>query len=415
MNEKAVQSAKARSSKTQPGRDGSKRDGPTYEWPTYEWIDTAAGFDKFLTFLAGVDRIAVDTEFHSERTYWPALALVQIAAGKRVVLIDPLKVDVSGLAKVITGDVVTIMHASEADLEMLYNACGSIPKQLIDVQIMAGFAGMSTPSLSALAAAFTENRISKGDRLANWLKRPLTEAQCRYAANDVTFLFEITDRLIEKLRKNGRLKWALDECELARKKPPELIDPELAWFKVKPARQLRGQARAVVSQLAAWRELTARKRNIPPRFVLNDLAMVSIAQRSPKNAGDLKSVRGVQGQSLGKSNEASVLDTVRRGLAMQPADVRQPPSTGNQPLASNLRAAVGLVIAWLSNVAHREDLDPALLATRSDVELLLQGNNASRLMNGWRSELIGETVAELLAGRVGIAFDESKGLRVIKA
>ncbi len=410
MNAKAAkQQAKARSPKNQPGPSRNKPSGPAYEW-----IDTAAGFDKFLTSLTGVDRIAVDTEFHSERTYWPALALVQIAAGERIVLIDPLKIDVSGLAEVITGDMVTVMHASEADLAMLYNACGAIPKQLVDVQIVAGFAGMSTPSLSSLVARFTENQISKGDRLTNWLKRPLTEAQCQYAANDVTFLFEITDRLFEKLRKNGRLKWALDECELARKEPPELIDPELAWFRIKPARQLRGQARAVVSQLAAWRELMARKQNIPPRFVVSDLAMVSIAQRSPKNTDDLKSVRGVQGQSLGKSNEAGVLDAVRRGLAMSPADVRTPELIDKQPLASNLRAAVSLITAWLSDVAYREHLDPTLLATRSDIELLLNDDNSSRLMTGWRSELIGETVTELLAGRAGIAFDKGKGLRAIK-
>ncbi len=378
---------------------------------SYEWIDTASGFEGFLGSLNGVDRIGIDTEFHRERSYWPELALVQIAAGERNVLLDPLAVNVSALADLITGTAVTVMHASDQDLEMLYNACGAIPSRLFDVQIAAGFNGMSTPSLSTLVANFTKHKISKGNRLTNWLQRPLSQAQCQYAASDVAFLFEITDRLLSDLAKSGRTQWALDECEQARKPPPPPQDPDLAWFKIKAARQLRGKARAAASTLAAWRELTARKKNLPPRFVLSDLALVAIAQRQPKTDDELKSLRGVQG-SLGKSHTKDVLEAVRCGAEMRPENVALPERIDRPELAGSLRSAVPLISAWLDGLAHSQHLDRTLLATRNDVELLLMGDEESRLAHGWRADLVGSTVTDLVAGRASIAFDKAKGLSV---
>ena len=377
----------------------------------YEWIDTTADFDSFLASLAGVERIGIDTEFHRESRYWPELALVQIAAGDRNVLIDPLAVDVSGLGAVIAGEVVTIMHAGEQDIELLYRICGTIPSQLIDIQIVAGFVGLSTPSLSALVDRFTQEKISKGNRLANWLQRPLTGAQCQYAASDVAFLFEICDRLFAELEKSGRLQWALSECELARKPPPPPVEPMQAWYKIKAARQLRGQARVVACALAAWRERTARDKNIPPRFVLNELALVDIAQRRPTDENGLKSLRG-QGSSLGKSATKAVLEQVRRGLEMDPADVPLPQSKNNESLPADLRAAVSLVSAWLDELANSQQLDRSLLATRNDVERLLLGNDTSRLSQGWRADLVGPTVTDLVNGRAVIAFDRASGLSI---
>lgn len=390
---------------------------------THEWIDTTTGLEKFLAELKGAERIAIDTEFHRERTYFPQLALVQIAVGNRNVLIDPLAVDLAGLAKVINGGVsggavggvsndapLTIMHACEQDLEMLHGACGTIPSRLFDTQIAAGFVGMSQPSLTALVGAFTRHHLSKGDRLANWLHRPLSKSQCQYAASDVAFLFEVTDRLFNDLKRYGRLQWALDECEQARKPPSPPIEPEHVWSRIKNTRHLRGESRAVACTVAAWRERTARAKNIPPRFVLSDLALLAIAQRRPTSAEDTKSLRGLQGQAIGKAGTEAVLKAVRQGLALNPADVPTPKAARSEPPDADLRAAVTLIGAWLDQQARTHRLERSLLASRSDVEQLLAGKTSSRLSHGWREELVGETLIDLLEGRAALAFDRGQGL-----
>ncbi|HCB34751.1 MAG TPA: hypothetical protein DEP66_04090, partial [Acidimicrobiaceae bacterium] len=379
----------------------------------YEWIDTAAALAGFAEHAAAADRIAVDTEFHRERTYWPQLALVQIAAGDRLALVDPTAVDLAPLAGVVSGGALTVMHAGEQDLEMLQQACGTIPARLFDTQIAAGFVGMSTPSLTSLLNRFTKHRLSKGDRLADWLHRPLTKAQLRYAASDVAHLFELTDRLTDDLGRRGRLQWALDECELSRRPPPPPIEPELAWSRLKQARRLQGEARTVACAVAAWRERTARSRDIPPRFVMSDLALLSVAQRAPRSVDDMKSLRGVQFGSKGGSGAEAVLEAVRHGLEMSPDDVPRPPASDVEQLDSDLRPAATLVGAWLDQLARRNDLDRALLATRRDVDMLLAGSADSRLSSGWRADLVGGTVDDLVAGRAALAFDPGHGLATV--
>ena len=146
--------------------------------------------------LLGEPRYALDTEFHRERTYWPALALVQVAwaAGDGgpagVALIDPLAVDVTALGEVLAGPGVMVAHAADQDLEILERACGRGPSRLFDTQIGAGFAGHSSSSLSSLLKAFLGLEVAKGDRLTDWRVRPLTSSQLDYAASDVDHLLD---------------------------------------------------------------------------------------------------------------------------------------------------------------------------------------------------------------------------------
>src|SRR5262249_43182502 len=128
-------------------------------------------------------RYALDTEFHRERTYWPRLALVQVAwpAGETGpaggALVDPLAVDVAPLSNVLAGPGLMVAHAAEQDLEVLEQACGRGPTRLFDTQIAAGFAGHGSSSLAGLLQAFLGVQVAKGDRLTDWRRRPLTDSQ----------------------------------------------------------------------------------------------------------------------------------------------------------------------------------------------------------------------------------------------
>jgi ribonuclease D len=355
--------------------------------------------------LVGVEAYAVDTEFHRERTYYPHLDLVQIGWAGGLVLIDPLAVDVAPLAEVLDGPGLGVLHAADQDLEILRTACGTVPSRLFDTQMAAGFLGMSSPSLQSLVERLLGVRLRKGDRLADWTRRPLGPDQRAYAAADVEHLLALRDEIAGRLAARGRLVWAEEECELARVQQRGPVAPERAWWKQRDARSLRGRSMGVAQEVAAWRERRAMALDIPPRFVLPDLALAAIAQRPPATVGDLASVRGLDGRHAKGAVGEEIMAAVRRGTALDPAEVQRPPV---DDLDRSLRPAVALVSAWVVQLAADLEVDPALLATRADVQALLRGDADARLASGWRQSLVGEPVRRLVDGEATLAFQDGR-------
>ena len=200
----------------------------------------------------------------------------------------------------------------QQDIEVLQLATGTTPRNLFDTQIASGFIGMSTPSLSALVSAMLGVNLSKGDRLTDWLRRPLTDAQCAYAANDVVHLEAIHNKLTEELDSLGRLTWAHEACReaLGRRQDSSSDD---AWLRVKDARSLKGESRSIARAVARWRDERARHLNVPVRRVLSDMALVSIAQQAPTRSQELLGLRGVDGRLSHGSDASEILDVVARG------------------------------------------------------------------------------------------------------
>lgn len=363
-------------------------------------ISTQREFADLVERLKGVPEYALDTEFHRERTYFPRLALVQIAWADDLVLVDPLAVDLAPFAEILESDTLAVLHAADQDLEILELVCGRVPERLFDTQIACGFLGMSTPSLASVHDRFLGLRLAKGDRLTDWLQRPLTDAQLDYAAGDVANLLEIRRRIVEQLDARGRLQWALEECELSRLRPRGARDPDEAWRRIKEARQLKGQARAVARSVAAWRERRAASLDIPVRYVLSDIALSSIAQRPPKDRAALESIRGFD---RGTRDEvvAELLAAVAEGRS---APVPRDDAAAPIALDRDLRPAVALISAWIAQLARDLELDPAVLATRGDIEAFLRGDPDARLGEGWRAELAGLPVRRLLEGGAAVAF-----------
>ncbi len=376
----------------------------------YRWIETAAQLDEVIDEISAAPRFALDTEFHRERTYDPRLALLQLAwnDGKDIVLVDPVAVDVAPLARALTSAGSVLMHAAQQDLEVLQRACDTVPSHLFDTQIAAGFVGLSSPSLSTLADRFLKLRLPKGDRLTDWFQRPLNDAQRNYAASDVAYLEEIHDLIVDDLESRQRHQWALAECEVLRSKDVTGGDPLMAWLKIKETRHLRGTARGVAREVAAWREMTARETDQPVRFVLPDLGLVGIAQKAPKTVDQLRSVRGLDGRHLRDGSAQGILDAVARGAATPASELEVPSTDATAGLERRLRPAVTLVSAWISQLARDEDLDPALLATRSDLVDYLRGDNDARLRGGWRQDLVGSRITALVDGDAALAFDDGR-------
>jgi len=376
---------------------------------TFEWVADQATFESIVDELCAESRYAIDTEFHRERTYYPKLALVQIGWGGRIVLIDPLAVDVRSLRRLFASPSIAVFHAAQQDLDVLTHVCGAVPEFMFDTQIAAGFIGYSTPSLASLLQGELNVNASKGDRLTDWLRRPLTAEQQQYAANDVAHLLELHDRLVASLVGRGRLEWAADACEELRTRPAGAIDPDQAWLRLKDVRVLKAKARGVAQAVAAWRERRAAQADVPPRQTLPDLAVLGISQKHPTTVAELSHARGVDERHSRGALGTEIVAAVKDGLGR---DVSLPASDGDD-LDRALRPAVTLVSAWVGEVARTEKIDATLLATRNDLVSLLRGDPAARLASGWRHELLGDGIRRLVEGRAALTFDGRGGLRLV--
>lgn len=377
--------------------------GPDHGSDGSRWIDRDDQLAELVDELVGLPAFAIDTEFHREKTYFPQLALVQVGWADQVALVDPLAVDLAPLARALTGDALVVMHAASQDLEVLDLACGVVPSHLFDTQLAAGFVSHALPSLASLVEKHRGVHLPKGDRLTDWLRRPLGADQRRYAASDVIYLLELRDLLVAELEQRGRLAWAEEECELLRAKGRPVRDPAEAWLRIKEARPLRGEAAAVARSVAAWRERRAAELDQPVRFVLSDLAVVGVAQRRPTTLADLAKIRGVDERHV----RGKVGEEVLASVAAAKGTTIARPVGPTYDLDKRLRPAVSLVAAWVSQLARDLEIETSLVATRADIEALLAGDPAARLGQGWRAELVGERIRRLVDGEAALAFDRA--------
>jgi ribonuclease D len=368
----------------------------------HRWIDDPTALGELVDELTGEPALTLDSEFHRERTYWPDVSIVQLGWSTGIAIVDAKAVDIAPLAALLGPGRRVIMHAATQDLEVLLRACATVPHQLVDTQLAAGFCGYSTPSLASLVHGELGVELPKGDRLTDWLRRPLSDDARAYAAADVAHLLELADRLHDRLTASGRLAWAEDECEEIRRRAVVPKDPDESWWRVKEARSLRGRAVGVAQAVVAWRERRAAEIDQPVRFVLPDLAVVGIAQKPPADIEGLRRVRGIDDRHLRGAAPSQLLQAIETGIALPRAALRLPPPG---QVDRTLRPAITLVSAWIAQLGRDLGIDATLLGTRGDVEDLLRGDEGARLAHGWRAEAVGDAVAALVGGHAALAFD----------
>lgn len=379
---------------------------------TPTWIDNRAGLDELIARLRDAPVYGLDTEFHRERTYFPDLALVQVSWADGLAVVDPIAVDIGPLATILEGPGLMICHAAEQDLEVLQLACGTRPARLFDTQIAAAFIGLGFAALSRLVTSIVGANLAKGDRLTDWTKRPLDQSQISYAAADVEHLLVLHERLCERAREGGTLGWIEQECEQLRTRALGASEAETAWWRIKGSRTLRGKSRGVAQEVAAWRERLAMARDIPPRFILPDLALAGIVQRPPRNKEQMASIRGLEPRHLRGGTAEEILAAVERGLSLDARDVRMP-ARGEPPLDDEAGPSVALGIALVAHLAAQRQMEPSLLATRADVQALAAGRTSGRLSSGWRAEIAGEALRRLFAGEAALTGDGRGGVRLL--
>lgn len=373
-------------------------------------VDDDEHFASLVDELAEADAYGLDAEFHGESSYYPRLAVLQVATPTRAAVVDATRVEVSRLRPVLEGAGLMVAHAGEQDLQVLLRSAGAIPAQMLDTQIAAGFLGFGSPSLARLVGDILGIRLEKGARMSDWFKRPLTAEQITYAAADVIHLLDLRSVIEERLAAAGRLEWAYEECERHRR----VRQPDLGavWWRVKGHRQLRGRSRGVAQELAAWREAAAMAADKPPRRILTDDALLLLAEKPPGSTRDMPASRLFDARRLSATMLDGLMAAVGRGLELAPADLRLPPDEG---LAPQLQPLATLLSAWVSQQSRDLSIDTTLVATRSDIEAFLRRVPDNRLQQGWRAELVGATVGRIVAGDAAVAYDGAGRLVLVDA
>lgn len=376
---------------------------------TYDWIDSDKDLIDFTQEALSESHFYLDTEFHREKTYFPQLALVQIATSRRIVIIDPLMVDMKLLRPLFDGPGMCVLHAAQQDLDVMAQSCGYIPSRMLDTQLCAGFLGYSQPSLASLLQSYLKVIVPKGDRLTDWLRRPLTKDQLTYAASDVAYLAELSSIIFNELEERGRMQWAIDACEELRVRPTGPNPPEDAWLRVKDVRTLKGRSRWVAQAIAEWRENRAMDLDLPPRHVLSDIAILGIAQKAPRTADDMLQSRGVDHRHVNGPQGRALLEAVQLGIENSGQGELSFPSHDGDDLDKSMRPAATLVSAWVTELARQSNLDAGLLGTRKDINDLLGGAPGARMSEGWRADIVGRDIEDLVAGRKALTFTKENG------
>jgi ribonuclease D len=371
-------------------------------------VTTGAELEHALESAQGAGAIGLDTEFMRERTYRARLCLVQIATFDHVFLIDPLEGSrLRGVADLIADESVeVVVHAGRQDFELFHEIYGVVPKAVFDVQIAAGFAGhgASLPYGRLVEGALGVT-LDKGESYTDWCRRPLTEAQLRYAGDDVRYLLGIAQRLKGRLRELGRLEWVEQEMRSLEDPDAYGIDPAEAWRRVGGRGTLSGRQVAVLKEVARWREETAASRNLPRGWVVKDPTLVEIARRRPTSIGQLQAIRGMNVKETERSGN-EILAAVERGRRAPAIDL---PTVAARAVQMRARMMAGLADAVVRARCEQAGIATELVSTRSELEALLievfQGlRNGSnhRLLNGWRRDLAGQAVVDLASGRIAV-------------
>ncbi len=378
-------------------------------------ITSPDALQELCTRLGKAPIIGIDTEFVSEDTYHPELCLIQVATADDLAAIDPLALeDLTPFWQTMaSGDHITVLHAGREELNFFLCAVGGVPRQLFDVQIAAGFCSNEYPSsYSAVVNKFVGHQPSKGEQRTDWRRRPLTIAQIEYALEDVRYLLPLHKRLTQLLEKLQRSEWFAAEM---RNWQAEVVSARSRkdWRRVSGLGKLSSRSLAIVRELWTWRQQEAQSRNQPPRRILRDDLLVEIAKRKVDSPDRIMGIRGIE-RTPAKRKAQELADCVKRGLEGPTESLNEGDRKVDLPSQLNL---LGQFLApALGTICRRAEIATSMVGTASDVRELIAyrigltngDQNMPALAEGWRAEIVGNVIDELLAGKRSIRINNAR-------
>jgi len=362
--------------------------------------------------LQAVETIAYDTEFISEGKYQPELCLVQIAAEGLLVLVDPLSIpNLSPLWQLFCdGKREIIVHACRSEMEFCHRSIGRLPPQLFDVQVAAGFVGNDYPmGFSSLLRQFLHVSLRKTESRTTWNQRPLTPLQVEYALDDVRYL-EALHRVIKtQLTEQKRLAWYHEEIEHVKLSLKTYFETP-QWRSLPKISGLPPRELAILRELWFWREKLAQQRNIPSSRMFRDDLLVELSRRRTSEEKRIAALRGMQRQDLARILP-DIVAAVSRGLELSEQELPIPPLRTSYPQYTVLTQ---VLYAVLGSICKRNRIAPLLVGNPNDVRELIAAELGTlpesvtpRLATGWRNQLIGTLLFDLLHGRKTIQINHN--------
>lgn len=366
------------------------------------YIDTPQALTELCQDLQPAEVIAVDTEFIREKTYYAKLCLIQIASDSVIACVDPLALNNLDelLAILYSPDKLKLFHAAWQDLEIFFDQWERIPTPVFDTQIAAALLGFSDQiGYANLAEQLVGIQLDKTASRTDWAQRPLSPQQLAYAADDVIYLLQLYPIIQQRLTKLGRHSW-LEEDFTALADPASYAkSADLAWQRVSGHGRLKPRQLAALQRLAAWREQQARQRNKPRKWILSDDLLLLLARHLPSDYASLAKVRGLPERLLNQSGE-ELIASINDALAL--ADNALPTVSQKERLTPEQECLADTLMAYLRLLAQENQISPASLSTRKEIEKMVRGKRDIPLLHGWRGHLAGEPLLNLMDGKVAL-------------
>ncbi len=372
-------------------------------------IDNNESLASLVTSLQKLEYFAIDTEFVRERNFFPDLGLIQIYDGQNIYLIDPLKIDHwAGFKSIIESpDIVKIIHSCSEDIEVLKVAIDAKAKGFYDTQIAeALISGKTAMGLGVLVESYTGVQLDKGHARTNWLKRPLSDEQLKYAADDVLYLIDVYEQQLQRLTGNKLLPIVFADVTDIVEKKFKTTDPKNAWRDVKSAWQLAPRELAVLAELMAWRLEYAMQKNLAVNFVVHERSLLLLAQRRPSNIKSMSNIPGIHPQEI-KRHGHRLLKCIEKGKQLQPQDC--PAKIKRVAELPQYKKLYTSLKSQIQSIADAQSLNVEVLASKRTINQFIgyhfkvtswSQDEEPELTKGWRGELLKDklnaTISEYL-------------------
>ncbi len=363
---------------------------------------------KFCKKCIKENVLAIDTEFVRENTYYPILCLIQIASEDFSAVIDPLSdIDMKPVWELLSNkNILKVFHAGRQDIEIFFNLTGQIPEPIYDTQIAAMFCGLGDQvSYDGLVNKFLGLTLTKESQFSNWLQRPLTKNQLKYALADVNYLIRVFPLIKKVIKNTDREKWVEREIQYLKDKKLFNTNSDEVWERIKvknPKREMLN----VLKYIAEWREIECKKRNIPRNRLIRDEILVNLSHLKPKDIFSIKRIRGIP-KSLSDDDLNKILEKIK---ISQNVDINKWPKISKYSRKSNInKGCLNLLKLLLSYCSQESGLAEKLIADADELRSILDGQKTDlKVFSGWRNEIFGKFVHLLMKGEIAFTIKNNK-------
>lgn len=375
------------------------------------YIKTQSALQRFCEDLAQETLISFDTEFVSEDSYRPLLCLIQVATENQIAVIDPLECEDLSLFwdLLVDENRTVVVHAGREEILFCFRATGRLIPNLFDIQIAAGFLGYEYPaSYAKMVQRVVGRTLDKEETRSDWRQRPLSRQQLDYAAQDVRDLVRIYRNLSERLHKHGRLAWLMEETRIKQEELSEFESSE-NWHRLSGVSALSGKSLSIARALWNWRDARAKQRNVPPRKILRDDLIIELARRGTADPRRVASLRGMEYRNT-RQAIPELASVIEEAILDPPPNWPRKHRYGKGQPAGMLTQFLSAAMAF---ICHHQHIAPMLVATSEDLRDFVlyrldreaDQSNPPSLLRGWRAEIVGRDLDDLLEGKIGIVLE----------